>query len=91
MLFVRRILACSESGASRAIGSETIDTNILRSDANLSLQDLASSRVELDLIIEAIARLMITVGIGGSESLKVRVFVSRQRQGKEWSAFLGCP
>ena len=64
VLLVRKILACLEISASRAIGSETVDTNILRSDANLSLWNLASWRVGFDIIIESIARPMITVDTG---------------------------
>ena len=47
-MLVREFLACSEIGASRAVGSETIDTNILRRDANLSLQNLAASGIGLN-------------------------------------------
>ena len=74
-MLVREFLACSEIGASRTAKSETIDTNILRSDANLSLQNLAASGVGLNFIIEDTACFMIAVDVRGLESLEVWVDV----------------
>ena len=74
-MLVREFLACSEIGASRAVGSETMDTNILRSDANLSHQNLAVSWIGLNFVIENIACIVIAVDVMGLESLKVWVDV----------------
>ena len=49
-MLVREFLACSEVGASRAVRSKTIDTNIRRSDVNLRLQNLAASGIGLNSI-----------------------------------------
>ena len=83
VVLAREVLTCSEIGASRTVGSETIDTNILRSDANRSLQDLPVSSIGLNFIIEATACFMIAVNMGGLKSLKVwaDVFDSGRAQG----------
>ena len=52
---------------------ETIDTNILGSDANLSLRNLAASGIGLNLTIEDTACFMIAFDMRGLEGLEVWV------------------